>query len=188
MFTGHPIGPLPAVLHRDVGAARASTRSSTSCCCTRPTPSAAASVGPRTVGNEVYGIYLAFVYFTPYLGGILADRFLGYRKSVLIGASGVRGRLLPARAPGRRGAFPGRPRACCACGNGLLQAEHLGDGRQPVSRRVIPKRDAGFNIFYMGINIGAFFGQLPGRLHAQRSLAWEAAFIAAGIGLLALGC
>ena len=36
-------------------------------------------------GNEIYGLYLAFVYFTPYVGGLLADRFLGYRKSVLIG-------------------------------------------------------------------------------------------------------
>ena len=37
---------------------------------------------PKSVGGEIYGLYLAFVYFTPYLGGLIADRFLGYRKSV----------------------------------------------------------------------------------------------------------
>ena len=40
---------------------------------------------PKDTGSEIYGLYLAFVYFTPYVGGLLADRFLGYRKSVLIG-------------------------------------------------------------------------------------------------------
>ena len=39
----------------------------------------------KDTGNEIYGLYLAFVYFTPYVGGLLADRFLGYRKAVLIG-------------------------------------------------------------------------------------------------------
>ena len=42
---------------------------------------------PKADGNEIYGLYLAFVYFTPYIGGILADRFLGYRRSVLIGGA-----------------------------------------------------------------------------------------------------
>src|SRR5688572_13997180 len=39
----------------------------------------------RVIGNEIYGLYLAFVYFTPYLGGMIADRFIGYRRAVLIG-------------------------------------------------------------------------------------------------------
>jgi POT family proton-dependent oligopeptide transporter len=39
----------------------------------------------RVVGNEIYGLYLAFVYFTPYLGGLIADRFIGYRRAVFIG-------------------------------------------------------------------------------------------------------
>ena len=34
---------------------------------------------------EIYGTYMAFVYFTPFLGGLIADRFLGYRRSVFIG-------------------------------------------------------------------------------------------------------
>ena len=40
---------------------------------------------PNEVGNEIYGLYLAFVYFTPFLGGMIADRLLGYRKAVVLG-------------------------------------------------------------------------------------------------------
>ena len=53
---------------------------------------------PAAEGNEIYGLYLAFVYFTPFIGGILADRFLGYRKAVFLGgimmASGLLNRNL----------------------------------------------------------------------------------------------
>ena len=70
-------------------------------------------------GNEIYGLYLAFVYFTPYVGGLLADRFLGYRKSVLIGgilfASGFF--LL---ATGQSWAFPAGLVLLC-CGNGFFK-------------------------------------------------------------------
>ena len=37
------------------------------------------------LGNEIVGTYLAFVYFTPFLGGLLADRYLGFRRAVLLG-------------------------------------------------------------------------------------------------------
>ena len=40
---------------------------------------------PADLGNEIYGLYLAFVYFTPFLGGLIADRFLGYRRAVALG-------------------------------------------------------------------------------------------------------
>ncbi len=130
--------------------------------------------------GEIYGTYLAFVYFTPFLGGMIADRYLGFRRSVFIGgilmaagyfSLGVRS--MPFFTLGLvllcvgNGFF--KPNISAMVGN-LYEA---GDSR----------RDAGFNIFYMGINIGASVSAL---LAAPLRNLWSfnTAFIAAGVGLL----
>ena len=118
----------------------------------------------KAAGNEVYGLYLAFVYFTPYLGGLIADRFLGYRKSVLFGgllfASGFfllsSGMFLESKLSW---SFPVGLILLC-CGNGLFKP-NISAMVGNLYDRGDPKRDAGFNIFYMGINIGAFVGVVP---------------------------
>ncbi len=130
--------------------------------------------------GDIYGTYLAFVYFTPFLGGMIADRLLGYRRSILIGGIlmaagyfflGVRsihtlyiGLVLIC---GGNGFF--KPNISTMVGN-LYEA---GD----------PRRDAGFNIFYMGINIGASVSAL---LATPIRNLWNFndAFKAAGVGLL----
>ena len=104
----------------------------------------------KSVGNEIYGLYLAFVYFTPYLGGLIADRFLGYRKSVFFGG------LLFATgffllATGQKWAFPTGLVFLC-CGNGLFKP-NISAMVGNLYEKGDPKRDAGFNIFYMGIKI-----------------------------------
>jgi dipeptide/tripeptide permease len=134
----------------------------------------------QSAASEIYGTYLAFVYFTPFLGGMIADRFLGFRRSVFIGgllmATGyffLGVRSLPTFVTGLvflcvgNGLF--KPNISAMVGN-LYQA---GD----------PKRDAGFNIFYMGINIGA---SLSAILAAPLRNKWgfNVAFVAAGVGLL----
>ncbi|HZN40725.1 MAG TPA: peptide MFS transporter [Planctomycetota bacterium] len=138
---------------------------------------------PRDLGNEVYGIYLAFVYFTPYLGGLIADRFLGYRKSVFIGglvfASGFF--LL---GTGQAWTFPVGLGLLCV-GNGFFKP-NISAMVGNLYQKGDPKRDAGFNIFYMGINIGAFTASFL-VAYTRNQWAWEAAFVAAGIGLL-LSC
>jgi len=138
---------------------------------------------PKDLGNEVYGIYLAFVYFTPYLGGLIADRFLGYRKSVLIGglvfSSGFF--LL---GTGQAWTFPVGLALLCI-GNGFFKP-NISAMVGNLYQKGDPKRDAGFNIFYMGINIGAFAASFL-VAYTRNQWAWEAAFIAAGIGLL-LSC
>ncbi len=138
---------------------------------------------PKDLGNEVYGIYLAFVYFTPYLGGLLADRFLGYRKSVFIGglvfASGFF--LL---GTGQAWTFPVGLALLCV-GNGFFKP-NISAMVGNLYVKGDPKRDAGFNIFYMGINIGAFAASFL-VAYTRNQWAWEAAFVAAGIGLL-LSC
>ena len=131
-------------------------------------------------GNEIYGLYLAFVYFTPYVGGLLADRFFGYRKSVLIGgilfASGFF--LL---ATGQQWAFPVGLVLLC-CGNGFFKP-NISAMVGNLYEKGDPKRDAGFNIFYMGINIGAFVANFLAAI-MRNAYVWEAVFLAAGIGML----
>ena len=104
-------------------------------------------------GNEIYGLYLAFVYFTPFPGGMLADRYLGYRKAVLIGAVFMSAGLFLMSIPGQTYFVVGL--VSLIVGNGFFKPNisvMVGNLYAPGD----PKRDAGFNIFYMGINIGAF--------------------------------
>lgn len=130
--------------------------------------------------GEIYGTYLAFVYFTPFLGGMIADRFLGFRRAILFGgilmASGyfcLGVRSLPFF-------FTGLVLLCL--GNGLFKpniSAMVGNLYAPGDT----KRDAGFNIFYMGINIGASISAL---LAAPLRNLWSfnMAFTAAGVGLI----
>ncbi|MFM1870640.1 MAG: hypothetical protein RL398_62 [Planctomycetota bacterium] len=134
----------------------------------------------KAAGNEIYGLYLAFVYFTPYLGGLIADRFLGYRKSVAIG-----GALFAAGffllATGQKWSFPlGLVLLCC--GNGLFKP-NISAMVGNLYQKGDPKRDAGFNIFYMGINIGAFFANFL-VAYMRNAFWWEMVFLAAGVGML----
>ena len=134
----------------------------------------------KAVGNEIYGLYLAFVYFTPYLGGLIADRFLGYRKSVLIGG------LLFATgffmlATGQKWAFPTGLVFLC-CGNGFFKP-NISAMVGNLYAKGDPRRDAGFNIFYMGINIGAFVANFLAAI-MRNAYVWEAVFLAAGVGML----
>lgn len=131
------------------------------------------------VGNEIYGLYLAFVYFTPYVGGLLADRFLGYRKSVLIGG------LLFATgffllATGQKWAFPTGLVFLC-CGNGFFKP-NISSLVGKLYAEGDPRRDGAFTIFYMGINIGAFLAPLACG-YLGETYGWHYGFGAAGIGM-----
>lgn len=134
----------------------------------------------RDVGNEIYGLYLAFVYFTPYLGGLLADRFLGYRKAVLIGGLFFAAGFFQL-AMGKDWSFVSGL-VCLCVGNGFFKpniSAMVGNLYQPGD----PKRDAGFNIFYMGINIGAFVANFLAAI-MRNEIGWLAIFVAAGCGML----
>jgi len=133
-------------------------------------------------GNEVYGLYLAFVYFTPYLGGLIADRYLGCRLSVLIGgllfASGF---FLLANGQRVDWGFPVGLILLC-CGNGFFKP-NISAMVGNLYEKGDPKRDAGFNIFYMGINIGAFVANFLAAI-MRNAYYWEAVFFAAGVGMV----
>ncbi|HLT37605.1 MAG TPA: oligopeptide:H+ symporter, partial [Enhygromyxa sp.] len=131
-------------------------------------------------GNEIYGLYLAFVYFTPFPGGMIADRFLGYRRAVLIGGLIMATGLFLMSIPGRGFFYGGL--VGLVLGNGLLKpniSAMVGNLYEPGD----PKRDAGFNIFYMGINIGAFVASfLSSAVRNQYGWLWT--FRVASVGLL----
>jgi MFS family permease len=136
---------------------------------------------PSAEGNEIYGLYLAFVYFTPFLGGIFADRFLGYRKAVAVGGILMGAGLLLMRVPGFTFFVVGL--IGLILGNGFFKpniSAMVGNLYEPGD----PKRDAGFNIFYMGINTGAFAATFFVAPWFRNVYGWGWTFRAAGFGVL----
>lgn len=132
----------------------------------------------QEMSSQVYGLYTGFVYFTPFFGGIIADRFWGQRKTVVVGG------------------------VLMAIGHFLMAFESLfypallflilGNGlfKPNISTQVgnlypegDPRRDSAFSVFYVGINLGAFFAPLVcgtlGEIYG-----WHWGFGAAGVGML----
>jgi POT family proton-dependent oligopeptide transporter len=111
--------------------------------------------------SQVYGIFMAFVYFLPLLGGLLADRVLGYGKTIGLGLVVMFSGYLLLSIPTRMGSgfsLTLAALAVIAMGTGLFKGNlqalvgNLYDDPQYSA-----KRDRAFTIFYMGINIGAVF-------------------------------
>ncbi len=147
-------------------------------------------------GLEVLGGYAALVYAMPVIGGLLADRYLGMRKAVVFG-----GLLLVLGHLGM--AFEGEQARRVAGGvvrdDGALQIFYfslalivIGVGfLKPNISTIVgrlyteddPRRDAGFTIFYMGINLGSFTATLLCG-YLGETYGWSYGFGAAGIGML----
>jgi POT family proton-dependent oligopeptide transporter len=130
---------------------------------------------------SIYGTYTGSVWAAAIVGGVIADRFLGQYRSVLIGGSII--------ALGHFTlAFKALPffytgLALIVAGTGLLKpnvSTLVGSLYAPGDTR----RDAGFSIFYMGINLGAFIGPLIAGYLAQR-VDWHVGFACAGVGMAA---
>ena len=132
----------------------------------------------QPLASQIYGLYTGFVYLSPFFGGILADKVWGQKKTVYVG-----GILM-------------------AIGHFLMAMENmflialffliLGNGafKPNISTQVgnlypagDPRRDGAFTIFYMGINLGAFFSPLVCGTLGQK-FGWHYGFGAAGIGML----
>ncbi|GAB2693979.1 peptide MFS transporter [Kitasatospora kifunensis] len=135
------------------------------------------------LATAIYSVYNAMVYLLALPGGWIADRFLGARKTVAVGGAIIMiGHFLLA-VPFEGSFFVGL--VFIAVGSGLLKANistmvgHLYDGPND------PRRDGGFTIFYMGINLGAFAAPLVIGTVGQ-SVDWHLGFALAGIGM-ALG-
>jgi POT family proton-dependent oligopeptide transporter len=129
----------------------------------------------------VYGAYTALVYATPFLGGLLADRLLGARRAVVAG-----GLLMAAghclMTVEREWAFYGAL-ALLVCGNGFFKpniSAIVGQLYAPAD----PRRDGGYTLFYMGINLGAALAPLVCG-YIGETYGWHYGFGLATIGMLA---
>ncbi len=138
----------------------------------------------RTQASAIVGIYGACVYLASLPGGWIADRLLGLRRAILYGAICISaGHIsigLSAFAGGKITFFLGL--ILIVLGTGLLKpniSAIVGDLYPEGGAR----RDAGFSIFYMGINTGAFFGQLITGFLGE-TIGWHWGFGAAGVGML----
>jgi POT family proton-dependent oligopeptide transporter len=138
----------------------------------------------RTQASAIVGIYAACVYLASLPGGWVADRLLGLQRAILIGAILIScGHIsigLSAFAQGKLPFFMGL--ILIVLGTGLLKpniSAIVGDLYPEGGAR----RDAGFSIFYMGINIGAFFGQIVTGYLGEK-IGWHYGFGAAGVGML----
>src|SRR3984893_7370246 len=131
----------------------------------------------QPLSSQIWGFYTGLVYFTPILGGLLADRVLGQRRTVIIGA------------------------VLMAIGHFMMAVEHLflfallalilGNGcfkpniSTQVGRLYAPgdhRRDRAFSIFYVGINLGAFLAPLVCGTLGEKA-GWHYGFAAAGVGM-----
>lgn len=137
--------------------------------------------GPLTaqaMASQIYGLYTGFVYFTPFFGGMLADKVLGQRKSVYVGGFlFIIGHFLMAIE------------SCfflamffLILGNGCFKP-NISTQVGALYKEGDARRDSAFTIFYMGINLGAFFSPLVCGTLGQ-TLGWHYGFAAAGVGMV----
>ena len=131
----------------------------------------------QPLSSQIWGFYTGLVYFTPIFGGLLADRVLGRRRTVVIGA------------------------VLMACGHFMMAVEQLflfallalilGSGcfKPNISTQVgglyaqgDARRDRAYSIFYVGINIGAFLAPLVCGTLGEKA-GWHYGFAAAGVGM-----
>ncbi len=130
---------------------------------------------------DLYGTFIGLVFLTPFLGGLIADRYWGYRKSIIIGGilMGLGYCLMSVHSLPilyvsmslvivGNGFF--KPNISTLLGNVYTTPKHN------------HQKDEGYNIFYMGINVGAFICNFFGAV-LYNTLGWGYAFTAAGIGM-----
>lgn len=132
----------------------------------------------QALSSQIYGLYTGFIYFTPFFGGLLADRYLGQRRSVYIGGilmcfghflMAVESMFFPALLLLVLGNGFFKPNISTQVGGLYAQ----GDNR----------RDGAFTIFYMGINLGAILSPLICGTLGEK-VGWHWGFGAAGVGML----
>ncbi len=138
--------------------------------------------------NQTYGAYLALVYAAAIFGGYVADKIIGYQRSILVGAIIMAAGLFMIAMPDENTFKLGL--ATIIAGNGLFKPNistmvgklySVGDER----------RDSGFTLFYMGINLGAMVAPILTGWLAERMLggtsdmpAYKVVFITSGVGML----
>jgi len=132
---------------------------------------------------SIVGTYVALIYLTPFIGGLIADRYLGYAKSIFLGGSLLAlGYFLVALNGSDLVMYLGLFSAIV--GNGFFKpniSTLLGNIYNRPDLK--PRKDIAYNIFYMGINIGAFVCNFVAAF-LRNNYTWGWAFSAAGFGMV----
>jgi POT family proton-dependent oligopeptide transporter len=135
-------------------------------------------LGVQPFSSLIYGNYTAFVYLTPFFGGMIADRWIGQRYSVIIGGVTMAVAEFVLMSPNLL--FVGL--LLLIIGNGFFKpniSTQVGNLYQAGDARI----DRAYSIFYVGINVGAFFSPLVcGTLGENIGYHWG--FFAAGVGMV----
>ena len=134
-------------------------------------------LGTQPFSSLIYGFYTGFVYATPLIGGLIADRWLGQHITIIIGAVLMAvGHFMMAFEPLFLFAL-----LFLICGNGCFKpnmSAQVGSLYAPGDHR----RDRAYSIFYVGINLGAFLAPLVCGTLGQE-VGWHWGFGAAGVGM-----
>ena len=136
----------------------------------------------RAVASDIFGTFIALVYLTPFIGGLLADRLLGYRFSIILGGVLMGVGYLMLAIPNNIFSFYASL-GVMILGNGFFKPNIsvlLGNLYNDERYKVL--KDTGYNIFYMGINIGALICNFFAAW-LRWNIGWGAAFAAAGVGM-----
>ncbi|MBL7796374.1 MAG: peptide MFS transporter [Saprospiraceae bacterium] len=136
----------------------------------------------RATASDIYGTFIALVYVTPFVGGLLADRVLGYRRSIVLGGTLMGIGYLLLAIPNNLTTFY-LSMGVMILGNGFFKpniSTLLGNLYNEDRYRA--RKDDGYNIFYMGINIGALICNFVAA-YLRNNYGWGYAFAAAGIGM-----
>ncbi len=132
--------------------------------------------------SDIYGTYLGLVYLTPFIGGLLADRVLGYRRSIIMGGLMMSAGYFMLSVHDTTAFFAGL--FFIILGNGFFKPNiSTLVGNLYSTEQLKHKKDSGYNIFYMGINIGAFVCNFVAA-YMRINFGWGYAFMAAGVGML----
>lgn len=132
--------------------------------------------------SDIYGTYIGLVYLTPFIGGLLADRVLGYRLSIILGGLMMSAGYFALSIHSNETFFLAL--GLIIIGNGFFKPNiSTLVGNLYNNDRYRANKDAGFNIFYMGINVGAFICNFVAA-YMRINFGWGAAFLAAGVGML----
>ena len=135
----------------------------------------------ETEASDLYGTFIAFVFLTPFIGGLLADRILGYRRSITIGGIMMGLGYCLMSVHDKNALYVAM--LLVIFGNGFFKPNISALlGNLYNEKKYKAKKDAGYNIFYMGINIGAFVCNFFGAA-LYNIYGWYAAFLAAGFGM-----
>ena len=131
---------------------------------------------------DITGTFLALIWLPLFVGGLIADRYLGYIKSIFIGGALLAAGYLGLILPGNTAMYISL--GLIICGNGFFKpniSTLLGNIYNKEELK--PLKDTAYNIFYMGINTGALLCNFAAA-YLRNKYSWGYAFGAAGIGMI----